>query len=224
MKEENENNIVEFSGEDVIVPKEEQNDVPLEVSETNEAPAEDSIDESAGDSTDKSAGKPKKDAAEDKGETAADSGTTTKKKKDGEEKEQKPTKVSTNTGVLGNKTLEDVIAREAKEEQDTSSPFSLSRTLGGVIIARAVQKQIWLVLLIGLFFIAYISMRYICQQKIVEIAKIEKKMIDAHYKATVCTSELTKNSRESNIMKLLSMYGDSTLTIPKDPPFYIKEQ
>lgn len=216
MKEENENNIVEFSGEDVIVPKEEQNDIPLEMTGTDDTSAEDSAEPKA--QTGKSA------ATKETEETADKDTEPAGKKVSREEKKQKPTKVSTSTGVLGNKTLEDVIAREAKEEQDTSSPFSLSRTLGGVIIARAVQKQIWLVLLIGLFFVAYISMRYICQQKIVEIAKIEKKMVDAHYKATVCTSELTKNSRESNIMKLLSMYGDSTLTIPKDPPFYIKEQ
>lgn len=199
--EEKDKYTVEFNGEDVKVAPDDQ-------------PAEPPTDTGSEEAT--VAEKPEKPAPDAKAKDATEKGKG---------KQEKATKhPASGSGVLGNKTLEDVIAREAKEEQDTSSPFSLSRTLGGVIIARAVQKQIWLVLLIGVFFIAYISMRYICQQKIVEISKIEKKMVDAHYKATVCTSELTKNSRESNVMKLLGMYGDSTLTIPKDPPFYIKEQ
>lgn len=124
--------------------------------------------------------------------------------------------------VLGNKTIEDVIKREAKEEQDTSSPFSLSRTLGGVIVARAVQKQIGLVLLICVFLIIYINNRYICQKKLVEIDRVEAKLVEARYKATVCTSILTEKSRESNIMQLLHVYGDSTLTIPNEPPYLIR--
>lgn len=127
-------------------------------------------------------------------------------------------------GVLGDKTIEDVIAREAKEEQDVSSPFSISRTLGGVIIARAVQRQIGLVLLVCAFLIIYISNRYLCQKKMVEIAKVERKMRDAHNKAVACTSMLTEKSRESNVMRLLSSYGDSTLTIPREPPFLIRVQ
>lgn len=126
------------------------------------------------------------------------------------------------SGVLGNKTIEDVIKREAKEEQDTSSPFSLSKTLGGVIVARALQKQIGVVLLIALFLIIYINNRYACQGKIVEIDRTEKKLVDARYKATVCTSILTEKSRESNIMQMLHEYGDSTLVIPMDPPYLIR--
>lgn len=124
--------------------------------------------------------------------------------------------------VLGNKTIEDVIRREAKEEQDTSSPFSISKTLGGVIIARAFQKQIGLVLLVCVFLIIYINNRYVCQKRMVEIDKIEARMVDAKYKATVCTSILTEKSRESHIMRLLQQYGDSTLTIPNEPPYLIR--
>lgn len=125
-------------------------------------------------------------------------------------------------GVLGNKTIEDVIAREAKEEQDTTSPFSISRTLGGVIIARAVQRQIGLVLLVCAFLIIYISNRYLCQKMVVEIAKTERQMRDMHNKAVACTGMLTEKSRESYVMQLLSSYGDSTLTVPSEPPFLIR--
>ena len=125
-------------------------------------------------------------------------------------------------GVLGDKTLEDVIEREAKEEQDTSSPFSLSRTLGGVIISRFVKRQMGVVLLISVFILIYISLRYMCQKKLVEIDRTEAKIVDARYKATVCTSKLTEAGRESDVLKRLAECGDSTLTIADEPPYLIK--
>lgn len=125
-------------------------------------------------------------------------------------------------GVLGDKTLEDVIEREAKEEQDTSSPFSLSRTLGGVIISRFVKRQMGVVLLISVFILIYISLRYMCQKKLVEIDRTETKIVSARYKATVCTSKLTEASRESNVLKRLAECGDSTLSIADEPPYLIK--
>lgn len=125
-------------------------------------------------------------------------------------------------GVLGDKTLEDVIEREAKEEQDTSSPFSLSRTLGGVIISRFVKRQMGVVLLISMFVLIYISLRYMCQKKLVEIDRTETKIVNARYKATVCTSKLTEASRESNVLKRLAECGDSTLSIADEPPYLIK--
>lgn len=129
---------------------------------------------------------------------------------------------STLHGVLGNKTLEDVIEREAKEEQDTTSPFSLSRTLGGVMISRFVQRQMGVVLIIVAFLIIYISLRYMCQQKLVRINRIEKQIDKARYKATVCSSELTEKSRESSVLKRLAECGDSGLTISNEPPYLIR--
>lgn len=158
-----------------------------------------------------------KDERENAGKKAEE-----KPKQTAEEKKPKKEDGAAVNSVLGNKTIEDVIRREAKEEQDTSSPFSLAKTLGGVIIARAFQRQIWLVLLVCAFFIIYINNRYVCQKKMVEIDKIEKRMQEARYKATVCTSILTEKSRESNIMNLLNAYGDSTLTIPNEPPYLIR--
>lgn len=120
------------------------------------------------------------------------------------------------------KTIEDIVKEEAKEADDKPvSSFSLSKTLGGAIIAKAVQKQIGLVLLITLFLIIYISNRYLCQQQIVKIDKLERQLVEVRYKATVCKSILTEKSRESNIMKMLEAKGDSTLTVPTTPPYKI---
>lgn len=157
-----------------------------------------------------------------RGETPAEDAVIPERKGAGQKKKTTEGKGKSTNGVLGNKTIEDVIRREAKEEQDTSSPFSISKTLGGVLIARAVQKQIGLVLLVCAFLIIYINNRYVCQKRMVEIGKLETQLVEARYKATVCTSILTEKSRESNIIKLLNAYGDSTLTIPNEPPYLIR--
>ena len=120
------------------------------------------------------------------------------------------------------KTLEDIMHQEAHEsETQPPSSFSLSRTLGGAILAHVIQSQIKLVLLITLFLIIYITCRYQCQQKMVEIDRMEQDLTAIRYKATVVTSFLTEKSRESNIMDMLEQQGDSTLQIPKDPPYKI---
>ena len=120
------------------------------------------------------------------------------------------------------KTLEDIMHQEAHEsETQPPSNFSLSRTLGGAILAHVIQSQIKLVLLITLFLIIYITCRYQCQQKMVEIDHMEQQLTAIRYKATVVTSFLTEKSRESNIMDMLEQKGDSTLQIPKDPPYKI---
>ena len=120
------------------------------------------------------------------------------------------------------KTLEDIMEEEAHEsETQPPSSFSLSRTLGGAILAHVIQSQIKLVLLITFFLIIYITCRYQCQQKMVEIDRMEQQLTAIRYKATVVTSFLTEKSRESNIMDMLEQQGDSTLQIPKDPPYKI---
>ncbi len=126
------------------------------------------------------------------------------------------------SGMLRGKTIEQIVEREAREEQDTMSPFSISRTLGGVIIARIFHNQIGLVLFIGLFLIIYISFGYVCQKRLTEIERLEMRLKQARYKATISHSRLTEMSRESNIISRLAQYGDSTLTIPNEPPFLIK--
>lgn len=162
--------------------------------------------------------------AED-GAFRADNGTTIvlEEAKETVEEPRKTEKLDASYGSDTGRTLEDLVEAEA-EEEDTKpvSNFSLKRTLGGVIIARAIQRQIGLVLLITLFLIIYISNRYTCQKQTVQIDKLEKKLNETRYKAIVCTSTLTEKSRESNIIKSLREKGDSTLTIPTQPPYRIK--
>ena len=126
------------------------------------------------------------------------------------------------SNMLGNKTIEDVIKKEAKEEQELSSRFSISRTLGGVIIARFAQKQLKLMLIVCAILISHISCRYMYQKKLVELDRLEAKIVEAHNKAIVCSSILTEKSRESNVLLRLHETGDSTLKTSSEPPYLIK--
>ena len=126
------------------------------------------------------------------------------------------------SNMLGDKTIEDVIKKEAKEEQELSSRFSISRTLGGVIIARFAQKQMKLMLIVCALLISHISCRYMYQKKLVELDRLEAKIVEAHNKAIVCSSVLTEKSRESNVLLRLHETGDSTLKASSEPPYLIK--
>lgn len=162
--------------------------------------------------------------AED-GAFRADNGTTIvlEEAKETVEEPMREATIDASYGSDTGRTIEELVKDEAEEEETKPvSNFSLNRTLGGVIIARAIQKQIGLVLLVTLFLIIYISNRYTCQKQTVQIDKLEKKLNETRYKAIVCTSTLTEKSRESNIIKSLREKGDSTLTIPNYPPYRIK--
>ena len=79
-----------------------------------------------------------------------------------------------------------------------------------------------MVLLVCVFLIIYISERYLCQQKMVEIDRLESSIEAARFKSIVCSSYLTERSRESSVMDRLAALGDSTLQMPTEPPYLIK--
>lgn len=116
-----------------------------------------------------------------------------------------------------------LIVENVREED---SPFTrnltLRKILGGDILNTAfIRQQVWVVLLLALFAIIYISNRYACQQNIIEIDKLQKELQDAKYKALSSKSQLTEKSRESNVLEQLKNNQDSTLKIASQPPYII---
>lgn len=119
-------------------------------------------------------------------------------------------------------SIGEMIRQEVKEgEEVPPGNFTMSRVLGGTLILGIFQRQVKLVLLITVFLIIYITCRYQCQKQMVEIDRLERKLVTIRYKATVYSCELTEMSRESNILDMLAQRGDSTLVIPKEPPYKI---
>ena len=120
-------------------------------------------------------------------------------------------------------SLKEVIAKQAIEEEASgSSSFTLRKILGGVILtAQIIRRQIWLVILIVLFVIIYISNRYNIQNDIIELDKLQKELQDTKYKALSTSSQITEKSRESNVLDMLKNNKDSVLHIATQPPYII---
>lgn len=120
-------------------------------------------------------------------------------------------------------TLQESFEQQAREdEQQQSSSFTLRKILGGdFLTARVLRQQIWLILLIVMFTMVYISNRYSCDQKLIEIDKLNRELEDAKFRALSSSSELTERSRESNVLEMLKNNKDSVLKIPSQPPYII---
>ena len=112
------------------------------------------------------------------------------------------------------------IARE--DERPMSSNFTLKKILGGEFLKAKIIKQYkWLIVIIVGFVIVYVSNRYSCDQKRIKISRLNKELEDAKFRAMTTTSELTKISRESNVLQILQNCKDSVLHIPNQPPYII---
>lgn len=121
-------------------------------------------------------------------------------------------------------SLQDVIREQVHEgELPFSSNFTLRKILGGDILnTAAIRRQIWVILLITLFAILYISNRYACQQNIIKIDHLQRQLQDAKYKALSSKSQITEKCRESNVLNRLQNNKDSVLKIASQPPYIIQ--
>ena len=119
--------------------------------------------------------------------------------------------------------LKEIIAQQAiEEEAPQSSNFTLRKILGGdILTAQVIRRQIWLVILIVVFIIIYISNRYSIQKDLIEIDQLQNELQDAKYKALSSSSQITEKSRESNVLDMLKNNKDSILHIATQPPYII---
>ena len=120
-------------------------------------------------------------------------------------------------------TLKTAIEEQAREdEQPLSTGFTLRKILGGDILSgQLVRNNIWLILLIVVFMIIYISNRYSVQKDLIEIDKLNIELKDAKYRALSSSSQLTEKTRESHILEMLKTNKDSVLKIADRPPYII---
>ena len=120
------------------------------------------------------------------------------------------------------KTIQ-LIKEKAKEEDPKLTPTLTLRTIlgGDFLTADMVRRQIWLFVLLVVFCIAYVAIRYQCQQDLIAIDKLEKELLDAKYKALYSSSTLTEKCRESHVLDALKQNNDSLLHIADKPPYII---
>ena len=120
-------------------------------------------------------------------------------------------------------SLKEVLMERATEDEaPASAKFTLKEVLGGDILStETLRNQIWVILLVVVFMIAYIANRYSIQKDLLEIDRLNTRLQDAKYKALSSSSKLTEISRESHVLDMLKDNKDSVLKIPSQPPYII---
>lgn len=122
------------------------------------------------------------------------------------------------------KQLNQLLKGEDGAQKDTvGSGMSLGSIMGGDFLVHPFfRRQIKLLFLILIYVLFYIDNRYDVQQQMIEIDKLEKKLIDVKYNSLTRSSELTELSRQSRIEEFIRSH-QSELQTATNPPFLIKK-
>ena len=128
-----------------------------------------------------------------------------------------------NNDVDSAPSLRTIIRQQAIEDElPLTKNVTLGKILGGEMLnTQFLIQQIWVIVLITLFIIVYISNRYKCQQNLIKIDNLQSELEDAKYRALSSSSDLTQQTRESKVLERLHNDKDSTLHIPTQPPYII---
>jgi len=89
---------------------------------------------------------------------------------------------------------------------------------GEILTEDFVTKQFKLLILIVILIIIFISNGYSCQKKLTQIEDLKSTLKDVKYENLVLSTELTSNSRQSQIEALLKSKGIE-LAGPTTPAF-----
>ncbi len=101
---------------------------------------------------------------------------------------------------------------------------SVKDVFAGNILTRENLTSQWkLILLLIVLTFGYIGNRYSCEQKIAEIDRLQKKLIDVKFEALTRSSELMEMGKQSQVHKLID-YKNIKLTESTTPPYRIKSE
>lgn len=118
--------------------------------------------------------------------------------------------------------LKEIKANVSEDDTIPVGTLTLRKILGGDILsAGLIRHNIGILVLIVVFTVSYVAVRYQCQQDIIKIDKLEGELKDAKYKALSSSSTLTERCRESQVLKVLQQNHDSLLHASDKPPYII---
>ena len=117
--------------------------------------------------------------------------------------------------------LKQKIDQTSEADEAPSASLRLRDVLGGDFLWTLVRRQIWLIILIVLIVTAYVAVRYQCQQDAIDIAQLEKDLVNAKFESLSSSSNLTRMSRQSNITNLLQKGDSISLHHAEQPPYII---
>ena len=119
--------------------------------------------------------------------------------------------------------LKEIKQNVREEDSVPIGTLTLRKILGGDFLsADLVRRNIWPLVLVVVFTVAYVAIRYQCQQDLIQIDKMENELKDAKYKALSSSSTLTEKCRESHVLEILKQNKDSLLHQADQPPYIIE--
>ena len=130
----------------------------------------------------------------------------------------------TSTGATDEPTFRQALEEQIHEEDSPiTTRVSLTKILGGdFFTAQILRRNIWLILLIVGIIILYVSNRYSVQKSMIEIDNLKNELQNAKYKSLSVSSQLTEQSRQSNVLDMLKSCQDSALRIADKAPYIIE--
>lgn len=105
--------------------------------------------------------------------------------------------------------------RTKKKEKRLSLLYILG---GGILKEDFIVRHTRMIVLIVILLFFFIGNRYTCMQKLREIDRLQQKLRDVRFEALSISSELTGNSRQSQIELLIEEQGID-LEGAKTPPY-----
>lgn len=109
--------------------------------------------------------------------------------------------------------------KQRKRTKKKEKRLSLLYVLGGGILKEDfITKHTSMLVLIVVLVFFFIGNRYSCMQKLKEIDRLQQELKDVRFEALSISSELTGNSRQSQVELLIEQQGVE-LEVAKTPPF-----
>lgn len=109
--------------------------------------------------------------------------------------------------------------KQRKGTRRKEKRFSLLYILGGGILKEDfILKHTRMLVLIVILLFFFIGNRYTCMQKLREIDRLQQQLRDLRFEALSISSELTGNSRQSQVEMLIEEQGID-LEAAKTPPY-----
>ena len=113
---------------------------------------------------------------------------------------------------------------DEEEDEDSLGEISLKSIIGGDILqSRFMLHQVVFFMFLVVLAIIYTGNRYASQQDTLLIDSLKVELQEERNKVLTIESDLLNASRQSEIIKLLKVNGDSLLLNPTKPPVIITE-
>lgn len=121
--------------------------------------------------------------------------------------------------IKGKNKLVTLIGNSIEDEMALKQWKSVIRQMS--IDGQWFKKQIGVIVLALFGIIIYITCRYQAQQEIILEEQLRTECQDWKFRTLTRSSELTVKTRQSQIERALKEFGDSTLKVSTEAPFFI---